>query len=479
MKNIQWLLMSCVVFFHSFHLVVFSISSAEFLSQLKQTHPFFKSEALSEPISTQRLIQAGSLYQWGGELSSHVSYSEPSALSAFTPEHSRQYHAKGSLTKLLWHTGGTVSVSGQSLAVDQQYRPSAMAASGVFGYDQYYESSLGITYRHPLLRNANGVQTKLPYQLAELDVSFSRYSSHDRLEGFLIQALQQYYDWVFLQEHSLILMDQFDILQQDLDLTRRKFRENLVTEVDVLRAEDSVRLVDQQKRMVLGQLKAKQAELGTLLQDPYFNQKKPDFDVYKPIDLPNTSDLLPLIKGRSHRLHLIDVQIDQVKLQLAAARHELKPDVALVTSYQVSALDQNNVPVSDFRYQSYSLGVEYVFSLKNTGLKARVIELEHRLSQLVNQRKQLIINQLARAKQLVIELTQLRDILSLNEAHIESAKKKTRVEKRLYSQGRNAYAFVIQARTNEQQASLTYLQHAILFHRLYVELLSLTNQFQL
>jgi len=67
-------------------------------------------------------------------------------------------------------------------------------------------------------------------------------------------------------------------------------------------------------------------------------------------------------------------------------------------------------------------------------------------------------------------------ILELNQAQIESAQEKTKEELKLYNQGRGQLTFVIQSRDNEQNARLSYVDNAALYHLLKLQYQALLDK---
>ena len=59
---------------------------------------------------------------------------------------------------------------------------------------------------------------------------------------------------------------------------------------------------------------------------------------------------------------------------------------------------------------------------------------------------------------------------------IESSKRKTAEELKLYNQGRGQLTFVIQSRDSEQNAGLTYAKNALTYQKLLLQYRALTDQ---
>ncbi len=82
----------------------------------------------------------------------------------------------------------------------------------------------------------------------------------------------------------------------------------------------------------------------------------------------------------------------------------------------------------------------------------------------------------ANVRSLLIQITEIEKVLALNREQIDSSKKKTEEEFKLYNQGRGQLTFVIQSSDNEQNARLTYAQNAKLYHELILRYRALVDE---
>jgi outer membrane protein TolC len=81
----------------------------------------------------------------------------------------------------------------------------------------------------------------------------------------------------------------------------------------------------------------------------------------------------------------------------------------------------------------------------------------------------------AQLRNLVVQLTELSEIIELNKEQIEVARLRTQEELKRHNQGRSELSFVIQSRDNEQNAQLIYAANAANYQKLWLRFESLTD----
>ena len=77
---------------------------------------------------------------------------------------------------------------------------------------------------------------------------------------------------------------------------------------------------------------------------------------------------------------------------------------------------------------------------------------------------------------LILQVEGMYKVLTLNEKQIESSRKRTQEELKLYNQGRGDLTFVIQSQDNEERARLTYAQNAATYQGLNLRLKALLDE---
>ena len=75
-----------------------------------------------------------------------------------------------------------------------------------------------------------------------------------------------------------------------------------------------------------------------------------------------------------------------------------------------------------------------------------------------------------------VQIEEMEEVLRLNKEQIQSAKRRTAEELKLYNQGRGEMTFVIQSQDSEENSKLTYAVNAVTYHKLIIAYRSLMDQ---
>ncbi|MBA7570008.1 hypothetical protein ES708_11753 [subsurface metagenome] len=120
--------------------------------------------------------------------------------------------------------------------------------------------------------------------------------------------------------------------------------------------------------------------------------------------------------------------------------------------------------------------MEFKALLGNRGITAEMEVIDIQLQRLQAESRDLEITLEASLRNLLLQMADMGKILELNQAQIESAQEKTKEELKLYNQGRGQLTFVIQSRDNEQNARLSYVDNAALYHLLKLQYQALLDK---
>ncbi|UCE24442.1 MAG: TolC family protein [Candidatus Zixiibacteriota bacterium] len=447
-----------------------TVSREIFLQQLKQTHPVFQIEKLTTQIEEAERSSFLGDQDWRVQSSVFYSHDEP-AVAISGPEKTDALSVSGGVERLFWSTGGTLSAS-----LTSGY--ASLEAEPFLGLpESFFQNQLTVAYAHPLLRNKKGRLDRLAYDLKEFDIDLSEVAAMEREEDFLIQAASRFLDWVFLTEQHRIVTERLSLSEEELSRTREKRDANLVDEVDVIRAEDAVRIARQSLLLVESQWKALQAELAVLAQDSSYYGATPEYDLYQAEPLPSLDQAISRLKADSRLLETVGIRLEQLKTVRSGFMELEKPDLSLVARLDLQSAETafgNSLAVDK---PSARVGLQLGFPVENRMAKAKVTQTDLQAMQLEKQLEDLDLELSSAVANVLTQLKQLEKVLELNREQIESASRKTQEELTLYEQGRGELTFVIQSRDSEQAAQLTYAANALSYHRLVLQYQSLMDQF--
>jgi outer membrane protein TolC len=327
-----------------------------------------------------------------------------------------------------------------------------------------------------LLRNKNGALDRLEYDLSRFDIDLSDVIALENEESFLSQSTAKFLDWVLLIEQHRIVVERLRLSEEELQRARDKRASNLIDEVDVIRAEDAVRVARQNLLLIESQSTALQSELAVLLQDSGLNDLTPEYDLYETTTLPTVSEATEQLKEKSRLLKSLSIRIDQQGLVRSGFEEQGKPDLSLVAQAGLKNAETTYRSSLALDIPEVRIGLQLGFPVENRTAKANIARTDLVRLQLEKQLEELTLDLSSGVANLLTQTSQLETVLQLNREQIESAERKTEEELKLYDQGRGELTFVIQSRDSEQAARLTYAVNALTYHKLLLKYYELTDQ---
>jgi outer membrane protein TolC len=446
-----------------------TVTQEEFLSQLKRTHPVFEKEEMTARIIQENRRSLLGMQDWNVGSTLFYTHEEPS-LAFAGPERTDALSASGGVERLFWNTGGRLSASFSS-------GYASMKISPAFGIsDSYFENRFEVGYSHPLMRNSHGALDRLEYDLKQYDIDMSEVTARENQEDFLAAAGQRFLDWVFLTEQKKIFAERVNLSEEELVNTQEKRSANLIDEVDVIRAEDAVRIARQNLLLAESQWKALQAELAVLAQDESYSDASPEYDIYGVVVLPALNETIAQLADDSRLLRILSIRLDQLAETRSGFRELEKPDLAFVTRLGIKNAKEDFGSSMVMDKPDAAIGLQLGFPAGNRTAKARVAQVDLQMIQLERQLEELKLNLSSGIANVHTQIVELERVLVLNQDQIESARKKTEEELKLYNQGRGDLTFVIQSRDSEQAAKLTYASNALTYHKLLLKYRALVDQ---
>ena len=446
-----------------------TITMDAFLQQLQEKHPIFEKEKLTPQIEREEQNSLLGTQDWNFFTSVNISRETP-AIVFVGPERTDALTADGGIEKVFWNTGGRFSFSVMAVHARLEVNP-------IFGVpDEFYQNQIALTYLQPLLKNRGGFLDKFQFALKQYDIDFSEIQAMENEEDFLANSAGKFLNWVFLTEEMKIVTERSKLSEEELERTRKKRAANLVDEVDVIRAEDAVRISKQSLVLIKSQLQAVRAELAVLSQSDELNNAEPVFNLYGTTELPTLGAAVAQVKENSRLIKAIDFRIQQVSYSRRGYEETMKPELAFVAQGNTKSAD----PVAGESFAldkpDFVVGLKFRFPLENRTAKFEIEKTDLQLSQIQKQKQEISLNLQAAVTNIYIQIKELEKVLKLNQEQIESAKAKTREELKIYNQGRGDLTFVIQSQDSEQSARLTYAQNALNYHKLIIQYHALLDQ---
>jgi outer membrane protein TolC len=124
----------------------------------------------------------------------------------------------------------------------------------------------------------------------------------------------------------------------------------------------------------------------------------------------------------------------------------------------------------------FSVGIIFSQQLGTRAAEKDMARTDLQLLQLESQIMKTELELQSALHNLLIQMTELENVMELNREEIEAAESKTEEELRLYNLGRSDLTFVIQSRDNQENAKLILAENAANYHRLLLRYRELSDQ---
>jgi len=443
-----------------------------FLQQLQNEHPFFRAEALALEVQKKNRDAAQGEESWVVQSSPAYTYQEPVSSSAFNPEEITTVAVDLELQRPVWQTGGQLSFGALYDYTDQQ-TPVIAGPTGEpiqTGLPRFHQHGLFATYIQPLLKNRGGTLSRLEADQQQYQVELQALNTAENQEAFLQNQALAYLEWAFRLAQMDIVQQREALAIEQVERTREQFDANVVDEVDLLRAEDGLRLALQRTAEVRSLEQSSRARLAAECGCELPEQSHIDF--FQTVSSPSARVLL-----ENHRtIQALTIQQKLVEREAQGLESAADPELNLELSGGVRSGDSEYSGFSDLDQPEVRVGLMFRYPLGNASAQAEQARNHLRIEELEARRETALRSLSAQQRALTAQIKELVNILKLNREQIRSAEKRTFSEKALYEVGRSPLTFVIESRDNEAEAHNRLLENSFRYKSLQVELASLEDR---
>jgi outer membrane protein TolC len=447
-----------------------TMSVDEYLVAVQARHPFFVKEQMKEDIEQLRQDRFLGVMDWHLSSSPYLAYEQPIQSSAFSPTEATSGGIDATVDRTFWGHGGRLSLSWRWDFIDQKLPSITVPGPGgpvevPVGPGRFHQQRLFATYLLPLLQNRGGGLDRLEYELTDFEVDLAAVQALENQEGFLLEITDRYVDWAFEFERARIARDLLNFAEEQLETTRRKRRANLVDEVDVLRGRDAVQVALQNVVSAESSLKAQKAQLSVLARNDSINDMDPDMDLYAIEAMPAADEVVTKI-SRQRIVRLLRTRAEQLRRQQEGFEDLSKPQLSLILSGGLQDGDGEFVGALGYTEPVAQIGLGFSYPLRNRTAEADVARSNMEIQQIEKEIESVSLDLEARLRSILIGLAELEQIMDVNREQIETARRQTEEEQRLYNQGRNELNFVIQSRNSEALSELNLATNAAAYRKL-------------
>ena len=451
---------------------VAEISMAAYFNTLREQHPIFQLAATRTQIEKEQRASYRGAEDW--RLGADVGVSRFQAVQpGESPSQADQLALGIGVDRAIWQTGGRLALRWDNHQGQFDF-PAWQAALFPLD-DRAYAQAVSLSYVHPLLKNRGGSLDRSDYEAAEFVVEFTAVNAREQEEQFLLTAGLVFVDWALLTEQARILAQRIELSDRQIQRIRKKRAENLVDQVDLLRAEDSRRNSAQHLALTNARLNSQRNHLAELAGDSTLIRLSPDFDLYATQALPTDAAMRRFVSNDSRTAIAFALQQKELRRRELTAAEQTKGELSLILSVALKGGGESSDDSLDLNREDASVGLRFSKPLGNRRARHQWQKAKLHLHEVALQRDRALRDMQSHAIAVLNELQSIHALLNLNRQQIDAAKQTTREEWRLYNQGRNDLATVILSQDREQLARFTYAQNAGRYQVLYLQLQSLLD----
>ena len=442
-----------------------AVSLDEYIKDIYPTHPKVKAIQLDQFIQEYEVLKAQSVGEWELQLKPNARYTEPISMNAFTASKQQNLGLNLSLNRRFLDSGRHLSILANSTQLNQSFPANNLGFE--MGKGIHYQQDVKLQLTQPLFRNERCV-SELPLLLAKERQRWVQLQSKTQLTGLLLEVIQHYLDWVLYSEQVKLSERRLEIAQTQRRAIQERLNDHLVEKVDLIRSEDTLRLLIQQHYQYESLLDSKRHFINTYVNEQLSESDIPSYDL-ESLPLPLSPDQIELTNLPSVAQQALVLK--QVDHQRKATETRLRPQVDMQIGAGLSGADSE---WSDsFGISAPELSVQWVYhrQAKQASTLAEMGILTAKHSQAKAQMDSQAQDALAILNSLYVQFDWLSKLITLQRAQISASQNTVQEEKTRYFQGRTPLTNLIQAQDSEQQAKLNLLLSQIQYHRLY-------NQYQ-
>ncbi len=422
-----------------------AMSEYEFIERLKNTHPFFKQQALSSQIKQveKRLTSANE--DWIIAIDGNYKNENASDISSSTYNKLETTSVDVSATRKIANSGSNITFKHTWKDKNKDVNTT--------------RNKFSLDYTYPLLRNRDGVNDRLDADVAQIAIEQNTLERLEQEEGFILKKLKRFVDLAYAQEQQLINERRLILAEQELSLVKQKFSASVVDKVDVLLQEDAYQRAQQQLLQAQQDLILLRHEISiTLALD--FNQAVAEMDLYKAYT-PKDAQLLV----NTRVLRITDLNQKTLRRQLRSFKNESEAKLDLNLGLASEGENSNYSNSLENQSATWNVGLGLSYPLGGVKSNNNIKKVEIKLARLALSKQEQLLDLNVQAITLKEKISLLMQMFKSNKKQIAIAQARTLEERDRYANGSGQASFVISAQNNEQNAQLSYAQVATSYQK--------------
>lgn len=319
-------------------------------------------------------------------------------------------------------------------------------------------NGFSLDYTYPLLRNKDGINNRLSFDMAQIAISKNTLEQLEAQESFILTKLSRFIDLAYAQEQLSINESRLALAEKELNLVKKKYKASVVEKVDVLLQQDAYQTAKQKYLQAQQDLTLLRHEIAIML-DLDFEQIVADINLYK-IYNSNTVALKSYLSKNSRELKINNLSQKILKRQLRSFKNTSEAKLDLNLGVSSAGEDTNYSKSLNNQNAIWKVGLDLSYPLGGIASSSNIEKANTELESLAQSKREQLLNVYTKAKTLKEKIQLLKQMMRSNQAQIEIAKARTIEEKQRYNNGNGQVSFVINAQNNEQVVQLGYVQVA-------------------
>ncbi|UCF99121.1 MAG: TolC family protein [Spirochaetaceae bacterium] len=457
MKRIKTLML--VLGFSLLAVSVFPIELEEYIDLVKENHPFFLKEELAVEVEKSDRETRLPRYEWRYSLMPQYTVLDGPVSSEFFENLAQNATLQAGVQRS-YADGRRMGFAASTGYTWMQNPPETFEKNA-------FQHGIEASISWQLKKNLE-LLARLDYDVREYNIKAKEVEILENQESFLVDPAILFIDWAYALELVAIYQQRLVLAEEQLATTNRMFRSNLIERLDVLRAEDAVRMAQQAIFEYESLAKSIQAELATLSASQGIYEEKPVFDFYSFVELPPANEAASRGKSNTRLKQPLLIVIEQLRYQSEAFGEREKATLDLFVEAGIYGPEDTFVESLEIIHPQATVGLSYS---PPTGLEQVAAERAYISTQIRKLEKEIeAIEKTVETNvtTLLIQAVELEKVIELNRQLIESAEEKASEEARLYNQGRNMLTNVILSRDGVQAQKAKLVDNFARYHRLII-----------
>ncbi|MEK9656963.1 MAG: hypothetical protein VW378_01140 [bacterium] len=435
--------------------------SLETYWELLKKHPHTKKIKYQILLEEETSNKEKEITDWTFEIQPSSSYEKPIGESIFSAKERNINSLNISRRRKIWATGGNISLNaGLSYTKQTLDKLEINNEEITLGKEKEVKNKISINYEHPLLRNKHGIQDKVSYLNQKLNEQIMKLQLKEQQEKFKLKKTMDFIDWVTYYELKQINEERIKIAKEQLNIVKERLQNNLTEKIDLLVAEDQLRIALQNNEKNNGHYRSKKTYINKILQNKDFKEKDPEFDFYNYKKIKKEKNILRIQKEYEYAK-------EQITEKIKSKQNDILPELSINLS---GGTQSNNSEIKNIiipnkpHIKGYIL---YKKAEKNSRKKQEEKILKVKMEVIKNSYKEKIIESEAKREELLSKIDSIIKIIEINKDHIHSTEKRYLEEINRYKKGDGELQLVIQAKDNQENAKLMLIENLYLYHQNY------------